>query len=64
VQDVGSSSGTFVNGRRLSAIKLESTPFELFDGDLLQLGEDFDDNGGANDATSFIPFQGWNFKPK
>ncbi|KAI9221689.1 hypothetical protein BC828DRAFT_338653, partial [Blastocladiella britannica] len=46
IQDTKSSSGTFINGRRLSGIGEESLPFEVFDGDLLQLGEDYDQNGG------------------
>lgn len=41
VKDVKSSSGTFLNHVRLSAPGMESKPFPLQDGDVLQLGIDF-----------------------
>ncbi|KAL7266586.1 hypothetical protein RUND412_010863 [Rhizina undulata] len=41
VKDVKSSSGTFLNHIRLSSPGLESKPFPLYDGDILQLGIDF-----------------------
>ncbi|KAI7901522.1 uncharacterized protein BX663DRAFT_487664 [Cokeromyces recurvatus] len=42
IRDTGSSSGTFVNHIRLSAANTESaTPYELVDGDLIQLGMDY-----------------------
>ncbi|KAI9159440.1 hypothetical protein H9P43_008780 [Blastocladiella emersonii ATCC 22665] len=53
LQDTRSSSGTFVNGRRLSGIGEESAPFEIFDGDLLQLGEDYDQNGVVHECLRF-----------
>jgi pSer/pThr/pTyr-binding forkhead associated (FHA) protein len=40
LQDTGSSSGTFLNGSRLSPAGVKSRPFELVDGDRIQLGED------------------------
>ncbi|ORZ41334.1 hypothetical protein BCR44DRAFT_73032 [Catenaria anguillulae PL171] len=53
IQDTKSSSGTFVNGRRLSAINVESAPFEIFDGDLLQLGEDYDHQGVIHECLRY-----------
>ena len=41
VQDVGSSSGTFLNHIRLSAANVESPPYAIKDGDIVQLGIDF-----------------------
>ena len=41
LQDVGSSSGTFLNHIRLSPPNMESTPYTLKDGDIVQLGIDF-----------------------
>ncbi|TGZ80566.1 hypothetical protein EX30DRAFT_54633 [Ascodesmis nigricans] len=41
VKDVKSSSGTFLNHIRLSAPGMESKPYPLQDGDVLQLGIDF-----------------------
>ena len=41
LQDVGSSSGTFLNHIRLSPPNVESTPYSLKDGDIVQLGIDF-----------------------
>jgi len=41
LQDVGSSSGTFLNHIRLSPPNVESTPFPIKDGDIIQLGIDF-----------------------
>ena len=41
LQDVGSSSGTFLNHIRLSAPNVESTPYAIKDGDIVQLGIDF-----------------------
>jgi pSer/pThr/pTyr-binding forkhead associated (FHA) protein len=41
LQDVGSSSGTFLNHIRLSAPNVESTPYVVKDGDIVQLGIDF-----------------------
>jgi pSer/pThr/pTyr-binding forkhead associated (FHA) protein len=40
VKDTKSSSGTFLNDVRLSITKTESTPFQIKDGDILQLGVD------------------------
>ena len=41
LQDVGSSSGTFLNHIRLSPPNVESTPYAVKDGDIVQLGIDF-----------------------
>jgi pSer/pThr/pTyr-binding forkhead associated (FHA) protein len=41
LQDVGSSSGTFLNHIRLSSPNIESTPYTIKDGDIVQLGIDF-----------------------
>lgn len=41
VKDVKSSSGTFLNHVRLSAPGVESRPFPVNDGDVVQLGIDF-----------------------
>ena len=41
VKDVKSSSGTFLNHVRLSGPGMESRPFPVTDGDLVQLGIDF-----------------------
>ncbi|KAI8074209.1 uncharacterized protein B0P05DRAFT_580108 [Gilbertella persicaria] len=42
IKDSGSSSGTFVNHIRLAAANTESTsPHEIMDGDLIQLGVDY-----------------------
>ncbi|TPX30418.1 hypothetical protein SmJEL517_g06015 [Synchytrium microbalum] len=45
LQDTKSSSGTFLNGHRLSAQAQESALTEIHDGDILKLGEDCDVNG-------------------
>ncbi|KAK5104843.1 hypothetical protein LTR62_002782 [Meristemomyces frigidus] len=41
IKDVKSSSGTFLNHVRLSAAGQESRPYEVNDGDTIQLGIDF-----------------------
>ncbi|KAI7876094.1 hypothetical protein K492DRAFT_167474 [Lichtheimia hyalospora FSU 10163] len=41
IRDVGSSSGTFVNRARLSPAGISSAPQEIKDGDLVQLGVDY-----------------------
>ena len=41
IKDVKSSSGTFLNHIRLSQPSLESKPFPINDGDVVQLGIDF-----------------------
>lgn len=38
IRDTGSSSGTFLNYRRLSEANLASEPFQIKNGDVLQLG--------------------------
>ncbi|KAJ3107523.1 hypothetical protein HDU97_003828 [Phlyctochytrium planicorne] len=45
VQDTKSSSGTFVNGQRLSPQGIESQLMEVHEGDILKLGEDCEVNG-------------------
>ena len=44
IRDAGSSSGTFVNLKRLSPIGKESEFFELHDQDIIQLGESYQQN--------------------
>ena len=41
IKDMKSSSGTFLNHIRLSAPSVESKPFPVHDGDVVQLGIDF-----------------------
>ncbi|EPQ65088.1 BgtA-21104 [Blumeria graminis f. sp. tritici] len=41
IKDVKSSSGTFLNHIRLSAPGVESKPYPIHDGDIVQLGIDF-----------------------
>lgn len=47
IKDTSSSSGTFLNHIRLSAPNVESKPFAIKDGDILQLGVDY--QGGAEE---------------
>ncbi|CAG8574267.1 6780_t:CDS:2, partial [Scutellospora calospora] len=47
IRDTKSSSGTFLNHQRLSAPSAESKPFELNDGDVVQLGVDY--QGGTEE---------------
>jgi pSer/pThr/pTyr-binding forkhead associated (FHA) protein len=42
IQDTKSSSGTFLNGERLSEHGNESELFEVMDNDTIQFGEDSD----------------------
>ncbi|KAH8823604.1 hypothetical protein DL96DRAFT_1615022 [Flagelloscypha sp. PMI_526] len=52
VRDTKSSSGTFLNHLRLSPAGQESRKFELRDGDLLQLGVDY--QGGTEDIYKSV----------
>lgn len=52
IKDTKSSSGTFLNHVRLSPANTESRPNELRDGDLLQLGVDY--QGGAEDIYKCV----------
>jgi E3 ubiquitin-protein ligase DMA1/2 len=52
IRDTKSSSGTFLNHVRLSAANMESAPSELKDGDLLQLGVDY--QGGTEDIYKCV----------
>lgn len=52
IQDVGSSSGTFLNQTRLSPANDVSQPHVLADGDVLQLGVDF--RGGTEEIYKCI----------
>ncbi|TPX62842.1 hypothetical protein PhCBS80983_g00081 [Powellomyces hirtus] len=45
VQDTKSSSGTFLNGKRMSPQGQESARLEVHDGDTIRLGEDCEVNG-------------------
>lgn len=52
IQDVKSSSGTFLNHVRLSPASQQSPPYALKDGDILQLGMDF--RGGSEEIYKCI----------
>lgn len=52
IKDTKSSSGTFLNHIRLSPANTESRPSELKDGDLLQLGVDY--QGGTEDIYKCV----------
>ncbi|KAI0691437.1 hypothetical protein BC835DRAFT_1547369 [Cytidiella melzeri] len=52
IRDTKSSSGTFLNHVRLSAANTQSDPSELKDGDLLQLGVDY--QGGTEDIYKCV----------
>nr|KAJ3422555.1 hypothetical protein HK105_007537 [Polyrhizophydium stewartii] len=45
IQDIKSSSGTFLNDERLSQQGVESQLFQLHSGDIVRLGEDCEVNG-------------------
>ena len=52
IKDTKSTSGTFLNDVRLSATSWDSRPFELKDGDTLQLGVDY--QGGTEDIYKCV----------
>ncbi|KAJ3533837.1 hypothetical protein NMY22_g7171 [Coprinellus aureogranulatus] len=52
IKDTKSSSGTFLNHVRLSPANQESKPFHIKDGDILQLGVDY--QGGAEDIYKSV----------
>jgi pSer/pThr/pTyr-binding forkhead associated (FHA) protein len=52
VKDTKSSSGTFLNHVRLSPANTESRPCQIKDGDILQLGVDY--QGGAEDIYKSV----------
>jgi pSer/pThr/pTyr-binding forkhead associated (FHA) protein len=52
IKDTKSSSGTFLNHVRLSAAGNESRPHQLKDGDIVQLGVDY--QGGAEDIYKSV----------
>jgi pSer/pThr/pTyr-binding forkhead associated (FHA) protein len=52
IRDTGSSSGTFINFSRLSPPSKESQPFQLIDGDVLQLGVSYE--GGVEDVCRCV----------
>lgn len=52
IKDSKSSSGTFLNHVRLSPANTESRPFQMKDGDILQLGVDY--QGGAEDIYKSV----------
>ncbi|KIK65677.1 hypothetical protein GYMLUDRAFT_70767 [Collybiopsis luxurians FD-317 M1] len=52
VRDTSSSSGTFINHVRLSAANTASRPFQIRDGDILQLGVDY--QGGSEDIYKCV----------
>ncbi|KAL4079865.1 hypothetical protein V8B97DRAFT_2002289 [Scleroderma yunnanense] len=52
IRDTKSSSGTFLNHLRLASAGHESKPFQLRDGDILQLGVDY--QGGSEDIYKSV----------
>jgi len=52
VKDTKSSSGTFLNHVRLSPANTESRPHQIKDGDILQLGVDY--QGGTEDIYKSV----------
>jgi hypothetical protein len=52
IKDIKSSSGTFLNHSRLSPTNIESRPYQIKDGDILQLGVDF--QGGVEDVYKSV----------
>jgi pSer/pThr/pTyr-binding forkhead associated (FHA) protein len=52
VKDTKSSSGTFLNHLRLSPAGSESKPHQLKDGDIVQLGVDY--QGGTEDIYKSV----------
>ncbi|KAJ7438520.1 hypothetical protein B0H11DRAFT_1884441 [Mycena galericulata] len=52
IRDTKSSSGTFLNHVRLSPANTESRPHQIKDGDILQLGVDY--QGGAEDIYKSV----------
>ncbi|KAG6878838.1 hypothetical protein C0992_007281 [Termitomyces sp. T32_za158] len=52
IKDTKSSSGTFLNHVRLSPANTESRPFQMKDGDILQLGVDY--QGGTEDIYKSV----------
>lgn len=55
VEDMGSSGGTFVNGKRLSEQKTPSKPQALIEGDEIRLGTSLDEHNVQleNDANVY-----------
>lgn len=52
VKDTKSSSGTFLNHTRLSPANTESVNYQIKDGDILQLGVDY--QGGTEDIYKSV----------
>ena len=52
IKDTKSSSGTFLNHMRLSHSNVDSKPFAIKDGDVLQLGVDY--QGGTEDIYKCV----------
>ncbi|ORY77925.1 hypothetical protein LY90DRAFT_399308, partial [Neocallimastix californiae] len=46
IKDVGSSNGTFINGKRISEEGQQSAAFELHTGDILEFGIDIKNEEG------------------
>lgn len=55
IKDTKSLGGTFLNQVRLSAANTESSPYQLKNGDILQLGVDY--QGGAEDIYKSVKIQ-------
>lgn len=52
LKDTKSSNGTFVNSERLSKSAEESSPRQIFSGDIVQFGVDIIEN--ANKGTTIV----------
>lgn len=57
VVDVGSNSGTWLNGYRLSDPGIISPHFAVKNGDILRIGADFKATKGINDGSNDIRFK-------
>lgn len=57
MRDIQSSSGTFLNNRRLCAANHVSEPFQLHDNDIIQLGVDY--QGGTQGKITLVLYYVW-----
>ena len=56
LKDIGSSSGTFLNKMRLSPATKVSRPYPIREGDIIQLGVDYQ---GRTEGLQFIIDNNW-----
>jgi len=56
IKDVGSSNGTFINGKRISEEGQQSASFELHTGDNLEFGIDIKNEEGDDSKFMTTPF--------